>query len=283
MLFKPKKITSKLVPARDIPEETIREMHSLFIDYYEHADYETFKQDLSAKTGSFLWREQASGRLIAFANIKIMSLPYKRRKVNVFFCGDTVCHRDYWQRNASGNSPMAGTVFAFLVRFFLRHPFSTYWFMISMSFRTYLVIANNMVHHYPHYQRSDAKIQKLGEICRMVAGRMYGNKFDPETGLVDFGRKDQNQTIKDDVAPVSPEMLEKYPKIRFYESLNPDNAKGVEMACIGAIDMASIMAYFRKFIRRTVNTGLFRKGKIQSLPATQPALDRLKASKKKAA
>ncbi len=282
MLFKSKKIKARMVPVNKIAEETIREMHSLFIDYYENADYETFKQDISAKTGSFLWRERANERLIAFANIKIMALPYKKRKVNVFFCGDTVCHRDYWGRNASGNNPMAATLFGFLVRFFLRHPFSTYWFMISMSFRTYLVIANNMVNHYPHYKRSDAKVQKLGEICHMVAGHMYGDKFDPATGLVDFGRKDENQTIKDDVAPVSQEMLEKYPKIRFYESINPDNKKGMEMACIGAIDMTSIAAYCKKFVRRTL-AGLFAKNKVQKLPTAQSAANRQNASKKKAA
>lgn len=282
MLFKPQKIKSRLVPVTKMAEETIREMHSLFIDYYENADYETFKQDLSTKTGSFLWRERTNERLIAFANIRIMSLPYKKRKVNVFFCGDTVCHRDYWQRNASGNNPMAGTIFAFLIRFFLRHPFSTYWFMISMSFRTYLVIANNMVNHYPHFERKDAKIRKLGEICNMVAGHMYGEKFDPATGLVDFGRKDQNQTIKDDVAPVSREMLEKYPKIRFYESLNPDNKKGMEMACIGAIDMASIIAYLQKFIRRTLSA-IFKTNKVKPLPSAQTTGNLQNTSKKKAA
>ncbi|ABW66203.1 hypothetical protein [Desulfosudis oleivorans] len=281
MLFKSKPIVSALVPVEKISEDLIREMHSLFIEYYENADYDTFKQDLGAKTGSFLWRERKTGRLIAFANIRLMKLPYKKRHVHVFFCGDTVCHRDYWQRNASGNSPMAATVYGFLLRFMMKHPFSTYWFMISMSFRTYLVIANNMVHHYPHYERTDAKVQKLKEICHLVAGHMYGDKFDPETGRVDFGRKDENQTIKSDVAPVTPEMLEKYPKIRFYESLNPDNQKGVELACIGAIDIDSITAYCKKFLRRTWD-GLTARGKVTTLPSTA-ALDRNQEKKKKAA
>ncbi|MDJ0766900.1 MAG: hypothetical protein QNJ97_28255 [Myxococcota bacterium] len=250
MLFKPKKITSKLVPLADISEQMLKEMHALFLEYYENSDYETFKQDLGDKTGTFHWRERGTGRLIAFANIKIMTLPYKNRKVHVFFCGDTVCHRDYWQRNAAGNSPMAPTIFAFLIRFLLRHPFNAYWFMISMSFRTYLVIANNLANHYPHYQRHDRKIQKLKDICHMVAKHMYGDKFDPETGLVDFGFGDKNQTIKSNVAPVTEEMLKKYPKIAFYESLNPDNQKGIEMACIGALDIDSTISYLKKFTRR---------------------------------
>ncbi|MEW6079552.1 MAG: hypothetical protein AB1724_17230 [Thermodesulfobacteriota bacterium] len=282
MLFKPGKIKSAFVPVRDIPEETVREMHSLFLDYYENADYETFKQDLNAKTGSFLWRERKTGQLIAFANIRIMKLPYQKRKAHVFFCGDTVCHRDYWQRNSSGNSPMAGTVFAFLVRFFLRHPFSTYWFMISMSYRTYLVIANNLVHHYPHYQRHDAKTDKLRGICRLVAEHMFGDKYNPVTGLVDFGRAEENQTIKSDVAPVTPEMLNRYPKIRFYEELNPDSRKGIELACIGAVDLASITAYFKKFTGRTFNS-LFKGNKVTILPTTPSAGERKHIAKKKAA
>ncbi|MFZ5562922.1 MAG: hypothetical protein ACOZBW_02645, partial [Thermodesulfobacteriota bacterium] len=109
MLFNSNPIVSTLVPVEKISENLIREMHSLFIEYYENADYETFKQDLGAKTGSFLWRERKTGKLIAFANIKVMHLPYKKRRAHVFFCGDTVLHRDYWQRNSAGNSPMAAT------------------------------------------------------------------------------------------------------------------------------------------------------------------------------
>ncbi|MDJ0764950.1 MAG: hypothetical protein QNJ97_18355 [Myxococcota bacterium] len=265
MPFKPKKIKSKLVPLDDISEQMVKEMHTLFLDYYEHSDYETFIQDLGDKTGSFHWRERDTGRLIAFANIKIMALPYKGRKVHVFFCGDTVCHRSYWQRNASGNSPMAPTVFAFLLRFLLRHPFSAYWFMLSMSFRTYLVIANNLVNYYPHYQRNDRKTQKLKEICHLVADHMYGDKFDSETGLVDFGLGDKNQTIKSDVAPVTEEMLRQYPKIAFYEALNPDNQKGIEMASIGALDLDSAVAYFKKFTRRVIK-GVEKHKKAENLP-----------------
>ncbi|MFO8050022.1 MAG: hypothetical protein R6U29_13395 [Desulfosudaceae bacterium] len=251
MLFKPSKIKAKLVPVAKISEETIREMHDLFVEYYENADYETFKQDLSEKTGSFMWREKDTGKLVAFANIKLMSLPHKKRRVRAFFCGDTVCHRKYWQRNTGRNNPMAGTVYWFIIRFFLRHPFSeTYWFMISMSFRTYLLVANNCVNHFPHYRRDDRKTRKLGEVCRLFAEHMYGEKYDPATGLVDFGRQDQNQTIKSDVAPVTAEMLKKYPKIRFYEELNPDNHKGMEMACIGALDLDAIISYMGKYTRR---------------------------------
>lgn len=248
-----KKIASKLVPVDQISDQMIREMHALFIEYYENADYETFKADLAAKTGSFMWREKETGKLIAFANIKIMALPYKRRKVHVFFCGDTVCHRNYWQRNTGKNTPMAKTMYAFLLRFFLRHPFSAYWFMISMSFRTYLVIANNLVNHYPHFARNDRKTQKLKEICHLVAGQMYGENFNPKTGLVDFGRGMNNQTIRSDVAPVTAEMMHKYPKIRFYESLNPNSQRGIEMACIGALDFGAAVAYLKKFIRRMFN------------------------------
>ncbi|MDJ0765265.1 MAG: hypothetical protein QNJ97_19955 [Myxococcota bacterium] len=265
MLFKSKKIKSKLVPLENISEQMIREMHALFIQYYEHADYETFKKDLSQKTGTFMWWERETGQLIAFINMKIMALPYKGRNVHVFFCGDTVCHRSYWQRNSGQINPMAGTLFAYLVRFLLRHPFSAYWFMISMSFRTYLVIANNLVNYYPHYQRNDRKTQKLKEICHLVADHMYGDKFDPETGLVDFGLGDKNQTIKSDVAPVTEEMLQKYPKIAFYESLNPDNQKGIEMACIGALDFDAAISYLKKFTQR-IFMGAEKQKKTKRIP-----------------
>jgi hypothetical protein len=82
---------------------------------------------------------------------------------------------------------------------------------------------------------------------------------------VDFGRRDRNQTIKSDVAPVTREMLDKYPKIRFYESLNPDNQKGVELACIGAVDLDAIIAYCAKFMRR-IFAARFRTNKVRVLP-----------------
>jgi hypothetical protein len=234
----------------DLSEETVKEMHALFLDYYQNADYKTFKHDLSQKTGSFLWQERDTGKIIGFLNMKLLELPYKDRMNYIFFIGDTVLHRDYWQRNNSGNSPMAGTIYWFVIKLFLRHPFNLYWFMLSMSFRTYLVIANNMPNHYPHYHRKDKKIQHLKKLCNLVGKQMYGNKYNPESNLVDFGRKDQNQTIKSNVAPVTMEMLNKYPKIRYYESINPDNKKGIELACIGKIDWRAVNTYFKKFILR---------------------------------
>ncbi|MFZ5563331.1 MAG: hypothetical protein ACOZBW_04715, partial [Thermodesulfobacteriota bacterium] len=141
--------------------------------------------------------------------------------------------------------------------------------------------ANNMANHYPHYQRNDRKIQRLKEVCRLVAEHMYGDKFDPKTGRVDFGRQDRNQTIKSDVAPVTREMLEKYPKIRFYESLNPDNQKGVELACLGAVDLDAIIAYCGKFLRRTLS-GITGRGKVTALPS-KAVVSRNENREKKAA
>ena len=64
--------------------------------------------------------------------------------------------------------------------------------------------------------------------------------------------------------------------------MNPDSRKGIELACIGAVDLASITAYFKKFTRRTFNS-LFKGDKVTILPTAQPAGERKQIAKKKAA
>jgi hypothetical protein len=118
-----------------------------------------------------------------------------------------------------------------------------------MSYRTYLLIANNFVDHYPHYRLDNAKTRELKEICHLFARDMYGDKFNAETGHIDFGHGSFSQVIKDDVAPVTSDMLKQFPKIAYYHKLNPNAHKGIELACIGEINIATVINYTFKFIQ----------------------------------
>ena len=49
------------------------------------------------------------------------------------------------------------------------------------------------------------------------------------------------------MSPITDELLRKYPKIAFYQSLSPDNKTGIEVACIGTLDLGVAIAYLKKF------------------------------------
>jgi hypothetical protein len=247
--FKRRSVSHGYVQRNDLTETDIEEMHALFSEYYDYADYSIFVQDLDNKDGSLICRDVKNGRIVAFCNLKLTTLRYKRKTVRALFAGDTVCHRKYWKKN-SGRNPLHSAFYFFAVKYWLLHPLSrTFWFMISMSYRTYLLIANNIVDHYPHYRRNNAKTRELKEICHLFAEEMFGDMFNAHTGHVDFGHGALSQVIKQDVAPVTTDMLKQFPKIAFYHKLNPNAHKGIELACIGEINMATILSYTFKFIQ----------------------------------
>jgi hypothetical protein len=248
-LFNPPSVTHGYVHYNALTKIDIEEMHALFSEYYDNAEYEIFTKDLADKDGSLICRDSKNGRIIAFCNLKITKVRYKKKTAYALFTGDTVCHRKYWKKN-NGRNPLHSAFFFFIIKFWLLHPFSrTFWFLISMSYRTYLLIANNIADHYPNYQLDNPKTKELKDICHLFAKTMFGDKFDADTGLIDFGYGQNNQVIKQNVAPVTDDMLQRYPKIAYYHKLNPNAGKGIELACIGEVNITAITSYMFKFIR----------------------------------
>ncbi len=85
-----RRISTRSRPLDRISTSAVREMHRLFLRYYEHASFETFIADLKRKSGAFLVRRKADGRIVGFSTLAIHRMEVDGRPIKGLLSGDTI-------------------------------------------------------------------------------------------------------------------------------------------------------------------------------------------------
>ena len=227
----------------ELQPENLEEMFNVFKKYYEHVDFKTFKNDFDKKNGAFILRENWNGKIVGFSTLLEMKMNIGGKKVVGIFSGDTVIETKYW-----GKTSLNPVYFKYFVKTKLLNPFTgVYWFLISKGYKTYLLLANNFLRHYPSYNSSN---KGLKAVVDAYCQNLFPEYYDEETGLLNFG--ETSQCLKSDVAAITPEMCQKYPKIAFFNKVNPTWHKGTELPCIGEISILPVIYRFFKPLRKLI-------------------------------
>ena len=204
----------------------IQKMFSIYEKYYQNTAISIFTSDLSEKTGVFLIREPINDYIVGFSTITERDFEVNSKRIVGFFSGDTVIEAEYW-----GSRALQRAMFRYVIEFKIRHFFQpVYWLLISKGFKTYLLMANNFNHYYPH---PDGQDQHLNELIKAYSIKYYGEYYDHKTALINFG--ESYQALKSDVAPITEEMKINNRKIAFFEQSNPTWEQGTELPCIAEI------------------------------------------------
>jgi len=221
-------------------------MYKLFSVYYQNTPFETFMADLSKKTGVHIAKRLTDGKVVGFSTAVTFLTEVDGKKVRMLFSGDTVMAKEYW-----GNPAFPQSFFRWVLAERLKHPFTElHWFLISMGYRTYLILANNFYTYYPNIDGDDPHMKK---VAFAAADTLFPGKLNRENGLVEFG--DDACALSEFVTPIT-DKERKVPKIAFFEKRNPDWMNGSEMACAGALSWRDFARMIFD-IRRT----LFKKGR----------------------
>jgi hypothetical protein len=237
-------IRASLMPLKDITQDNVREMFGVFFKYYHNADMETFRRDLNSKDGAIIIRRNDNKAIAGFSTYRKLELEHKGRKVFAVFSGDTIVEREFW-----GNTALHFAAVRYVIREkikFLRAPL--YWFLISKGYKTYLIMANNVSNYFPRYDRKwDTDMKELLDMCCMM---MFRDNYHPDEGVLRFG--EGSQRLKCNVAEITGEMKRKYPKIAFFEKMNPTWRDGTELPCLGEITLSMIFGKAIKFSYKVV-------------------------------
>ena len=217
------------------------QMYSLFERYYLHSDRATFQEDLQKKSGAIVVRRKTDGVIVGFSTIVSMPLNSQIHKARGIFSGDTVLEKEYW-----GDKSLNRAFFAHVVREKLRRPFQPlYWLLISKGYKTYLLLANNFQRYYPHPEGQHPELEPL---VRRYSDWMFGENYDPQRGLLDFGERAQR--LRASVAPIDDGLRRREPKIHYFERLNPSWEQGTELPCVGHVNLVGILHYLGKSLRQ---------------------------------
>jgi len=249
MKEKERVIKADFYPLEKITNADVDSMHSVFVKYYHNADYKTFVRDLKKKTGAILLKRIDDGTIVGFSTLGLIEKKIDNKKCLGLFSGDTVIEKEYW------GLPNLQTAFLrFLIKTRIKHPtVKFYWFLITKGYKTYLLMANNWLHYYPRYDKSHDERRKI--ILKTFSNHLFEGYFDEKTGLLKFG--DSCQRLKEDVAEITDEMKMKYPKIAFFEQVNPTWREGTELPCIGDLDWFTLLWRPIPFALRKIRNTIF--------------------------
>lgn len=224
------RVTGQFRPIADISVADCLSMYNLFIQYYDNTPLDVFVRDMSRKTGVFVISRVKDDKLVGFSTITNFEVDSNGKRVRCLFSGDTVVDRAYW-----GTSALRITTFLYVIRQKILHPFTPlYWYLISMGYRTYMVMANNFPNYYPCV---DGDKPELRDIAVQASEHLFPGMLDRDRMMIHFG--DDACKLKGDVTPITPADRQ-HPKIAFFEKRNPRWMHGDEMPCVGAFDFAMI-------------------------------------------
>ena len=230
-------LSCKFLPIDEVSVKLLRDMYSVFSRYYANTDLQTFVQDMSKKSGIFLLREKNTARIVGFSTWTEMPLSYGKGKAIGVFSGDTILEKDYW-----GNRALQQAFALRMLKLKISRPGTrVFWLLISKGYKTYLLLANNFLRHYPNYRsRNEPLVRVIDQYCE----RLFPDYYDRDNRVLNFG--DDSQHLKDDVADITSSMRAANAKIRFFDDTNPGWRRGTELPCVGEVCARTLLGFFHK-------------------------------------
>lgn len=232
-------LTSEIMRVADLSTSLIRQLFTIYSQYYDCVDEYQFQQDLSKKDYVIILRDSV-GRPRGFSTQQILRARIHDVPLRAVFSGDTIIDRPYWgeQELVKG-----WCRFAALVR--SESPNTPlYWFLISKGYRTYLYLPIFFHTFYPRYDFATPPLEK--EIMDALADAKFAEYYDPKSGLIEFP-KSRGQVVKD-LAGIPPNRL-RNAHVRFFLLRNPHYAQGTELVCLAKIAPDNMRGLAARIIR----------------------------------
>jgi hypothetical protein len=171
-------------------------------------------------------------------------------------------HSRYWGQRALHHAFMVQALV-----FKLRHPLTPlYWYLIAMGYRTYLMMARNLVEYWPRWDRPTPP--EVRALIDSISEDKFGSSYKIDRGVIEH--QVCEATLNERVAPFTPEVLQ-IPEIAFFTGVNPDYSRGVELACLGRMDARFFALAVRKWFKGARKSKMSRQSRFA---VSAPARDR---------
>lgn len=231
------RLSARFYAIKHVSVPQLLEMHALFVQYYNNADFETFATDMGNKTGVFILEDKSTKCIAGFSTWTEVDVARNGENALGIFSGDTVVDKAYW-----GNKELHKSFAKKLFATKLKNPSRpVFWLLISKGYKTYLLLTNNFQNFYPDHQSHNAKLESIvDEYCT----QLYPTAYCQKSRLLDFG--DEYQNLKEGVAGITVEMKDQNSNIRHFEKLNPTWDKGTELPCAGEVTISALFSFVKK-------------------------------------
>lgn len=233
-----KRLTGAIHPPAALTAAQRARMYSLLADYFHNVSQAQFEADLAEKESVVILADNVTGKIQGFSTLMRLRVEVAGEPIVALFSGDTIIHRAYWGETE-------------LPRLWGRHVFEladslpqtrVFWFLISSGYKTYRFLPVFFRDFYPTYRRPTPP--DIQQILDAIARHKFPSAYDPATGLIRF---DEAAPLKEGIAAVTERRL-KDPHVAFFVRINPDYAKGDQLACLVELRRDNITAAGRRML-----------------------------------
>ncbi len=241
-----KQLYSKITSVKNLRDEDIQSMFSVFSKYYDKISPDVFKSDLSKKDDVILLFDKKDSSLKGFSTLLHYEFILEGQKVFGVFSGDTILEKEYW-----GGSVLQKAFSRYMFNLKLSRPLSPlYWFLISKGYKTYLLMTNNFSTHFPRFDEQTPS--KFKSIMDKFAMDLYPDNYNSLTGLIEF--PEVHDHLKDNVAPITEEMKSRSPQIKFFSEVNQNWQRGSELVCLAEFTLMTPLNYLTKIFKKMIQS-----------------------------
>lgn len=244
MILPWKKLRARTVLIDKITAQNRLEMFNLYQCFYDNVTFEQFESDMLKKT-SIILLQSKTNELKGFSTLTSYNIRNNGRNFHIIYSGDTIIDPTYW-----GTAALTMEFLRNIIKAKATRPFTpVWWFLISKGYKTYLLMANNFIHYYPRYDKETPQNIKL--LKKELAEMLYPNRYQEEKGILTFD-DGRHEKLRDFVAPITQQMKEKYPKIRFFADQNQNWESGDELVCLGEVSLLLAIVHPLKIFNKTM-------------------------------
>lgn len=234
--------THSIILTKNLSEQTIQAMASLYQEYFDGSSEVIFRQDLADKDEVILLYHQK--QLVGFTALKVFDFDWQGKLNRIVYSGDTIVAFNHW-----GQQRLAFAWIAHVGQIRRRNPtLPLYWFLLVKGHRTFKYLAVFAKSFFPHwdYQRDDLK-----DLADQLALIRFGYNYDPASGLVRF--PESRGHLKPEIADASPRELNKI-ATQFFFQKNPHYHLGHELVCLCELELANMKALVARVFYQTRNS-----------------------------
>lgn len=237
-------LKARTLKIHQLKEKQIEDMFYLFGHFYDNVSFDRFKNDLKNKSRVILMIDKKK-TIKGFSTLHDFDYLHEGINYRILYSGDTIIAPEYW-----GTSVLTMAFLKHMIKLKIKYPTRpVWWFLISKGYKTYLLLANNFINYYPRYDKKTPS-GHLG-LLKGLSDKLYPGRYNDQTGVIEF-KDGEHEKLKESIAPITDELKERYPKIKFFEESNPHWKMGNELSCIGEVDPMLALIHPFKLIRKMV-------------------------------
>jgi hypothetical protein len=237
-------LRAKTIKISVLKTRQIQAMFHLFEQFYDNVSFDRFKSDLKNKSKVILMVDQKN-KIKGFSTLHDFDFYNNGKNYRILYSGDTIISPEHW-----GTSVLTVAFLKQMIKLKAKYPTRpVWWFLLSKGYKTYLLLANNFINYYPRYDKETPTTHK--ELLKGLSEKLYPNHYNAKTGVIEFATG-EHEKLKDSIAPITNELKEKYPKVKFFESKNPEWKKGYELSCIGEVSPVLAIIHPLKLVKKII-------------------------------